>query len=100
MITAIDTNILLDILIPNEEFYEASADALEDAAGEGSLVISDIVYAELCITSKRNASATLSWKAMKSAYRHWFGRLISSRAAHGGRIGNREGREPESWRIF
>jgi len=49
MITAIDTNILLDILVPNENFYEASANALQDAAGEGSLVISDIVYAELCI---------------------------------------------------
>ncbi len=49
MITAIDTNILLDILVPNEHFYEASSDALQDAASEGSLVISDIVYAELCI---------------------------------------------------
>jgi predicted nucleic acid-binding protein len=49
MITAIDTNILLDILVPNEEFYGASADALENSASEGSLVISDIVYAELCI---------------------------------------------------
>jgi predicted nucleic acid-binding protein len=49
MITAIDTNVLLDILVPNEQFYEASADALEQAAGEGSIVISDIVYAELCI---------------------------------------------------
>ena len=49
MITAIDTNILLDILVPNEDFYEASADALQEAATEGSLVVSDIVYAELCI---------------------------------------------------
>jgi predicted nucleic acid-binding protein len=49
MITAVDTNILLDILVPNEQFYEASGDALEEAAGEGSIVISDIVYAELCI---------------------------------------------------
>jgi len=49
MITAIDTNILLDVLVPNDDFYEASANALEEAAGEGSLVISDIVYAELCI---------------------------------------------------
>jgi predicted nucleic acid-binding protein len=49
MITAIDTNILLDILVPNENFYEASANALQNAAGNGSLVISDIVYAELCI---------------------------------------------------
>jgi len=49
MITAVDTNILLDILVPNEQFYEASGDALEKAAGEGSIVISDIAYAELCI---------------------------------------------------
>jgi hypothetical protein len=49
MITAIDPNILLDILVPNENFYEVSADALQDAAMDGSLVVSEIVYAELCI---------------------------------------------------
>jgi predicted nucleic acid-binding protein len=49
MITAVDTNILLDILIPNHAFYESSAAALQDSAARGSLVISDIVYAELCI---------------------------------------------------
>src|ERR1051326_8629417 len=49
MITAVDTNILLDILVPNEQFYEASGDALEEASGEGSIVISDMVYAKLCI---------------------------------------------------
>jgi hypothetical protein len=45
MITAVDTNILLDILVPNEGFYDASADALQQAAANGSLVIGDIVYA-------------------------------------------------------
>ncbi len=61
MITAIDTNILLDILVPNEDFYEISAGALEDAASEGSLVISDIVYAELCIhfATQRDCDAFL-----------------------------------------
>jgi predicted nucleic acid-binding protein len=49
MITAVDTNILLDILIPNPGFYEASAAALQDSAARGPLVVSDIVYAELCI---------------------------------------------------
>jgi predicted nucleic acid-binding protein len=49
MITAIDTNVLLDILIPNDEFYETSAGALEDSATIGSLVLCDVVYAELCI---------------------------------------------------
>lgn len=49
MITAIDTNVLLDVLIPNEKYYGASVRALDDAASEGSLVICDLVYAELCI---------------------------------------------------
>ena len=49
MITAIDTNVLLDILVPNEDFYEVSANALQDSATAGSLVICDVVYAELCI---------------------------------------------------
>jgi len=48
MITAIDTNILLDILLPNEDFYVTSAAALQNAAAEGSLVVCDTVYAELC----------------------------------------------------
>ena len=49
MITGIDTNVLLDILLPNESFYDASVRALDDAASRGSLVICDLVYAELCI---------------------------------------------------
>ncbi len=49
MITAIDTNVLLDVLLPNEEFYEASAEALQEAASAGSLAICDLVYAELCV---------------------------------------------------
>lgn len=49
MITAIDTNILLDVLLPNENFCDDSVGALEDAATAGSLVVCDLVYAELCI---------------------------------------------------
>ena len=49
MITAIDTNILLDVLLPNEAFVEASTQALEDSATVGSLVVCDLVYAELCV---------------------------------------------------
>ena len=52
MTTAIDTNVLLDILIPNERFYDASAEALQ-AAAAGALVICDIVYAELCVHFER-----------------------------------------------
>jgi len=49
VISAIDSNVLLDILIPNEAFADASTAAIEDAALNGSLVVSDIVYAEICI---------------------------------------------------
>jgi predicted nucleic acid-binding protein len=49
MITAIDTNILFDVLLPNEKFFETSARALEESAASGSLVVCDLVYAELCI---------------------------------------------------
>ncbi len=48
MITAVDTNVLLDVLLPNEAFVSSSIRALEDAAANGSLVICDLVYAELC----------------------------------------------------
>jgi predicted nucleic acid-binding protein len=48
MTTAIDTNILLDLLIPNEAFYNASAAALEKSAA-GLMVVCDIVYAELSV---------------------------------------------------
>src|SRR5947208_10885881 len=48
MITAVDTNVLLDILLPNVGFFDNSARALEDSATGGSLVICDVVYAELC----------------------------------------------------
>jgi predicted nucleic acid-binding protein len=49
MITAIDTNVLLDILIPDQRFLAQSSRGVQDAATEGSLVISDPVYAELCV---------------------------------------------------
>lgn len=49
MITAVDTNILFDVLLPNDDFYDGSANALQASAQAGSLVIADVVYAELCI---------------------------------------------------
>lgn len=48
MISAIDTNVLLDILIPDQKFSDVSTLSLMEAAATGALVISDIVYAELC----------------------------------------------------
>ena len=47
MITALDTNILLDLLIPNAPHAQASKNALDLAYRQGALVIYGIVYAEL-----------------------------------------------------
>jgi predicted nucleic acid-binding protein len=61
MITAIDTNVLLDVLIPNEKFFELSLRAVEKAASDGSLVVCDVVYAELCVqfTTRRGCDQFL-----------------------------------------
>lgn len=48
MLTALDTNVLLDILVPNEAFAHFAETAIEAAAMEGLLVVCDIVYAEVC----------------------------------------------------
>jgi predicted nucleic acid-binding protein len=49
MITAIDTNVLLDVLLPNDNYCDAAMEALEDSITVGSLVVCDLVYAELCV---------------------------------------------------
>src|SRR4030066_1024846 len=48
MITSLDTNILLDILIPNSKYAMGSKSLIDNAFRKGSLVMSEIVYAELC----------------------------------------------------
>jgi len=47
MITAVDTNVLLDVLLPDPVHGPHSSTLLQQAAEEGSLIICDIVYAEL-----------------------------------------------------
>ena len=47
MITAVDTNILLDVFLPDEKFASGSSELLKLAYDEGALIICDIVYAEL-----------------------------------------------------
>jgi len=47
MITAVDTNILLDVFLPDKKYANRSAALLRRAYDEGALVICDIVYAEL-----------------------------------------------------
>lgn len=49
MITAVDTNILLDLLIPDAPHGDISARSLADALRAGALVVSEPVYAELAV---------------------------------------------------
>ena len=47
MITAVDTNVLLDIILPDDRYGPKSRDWLIDAHEAGTVVICDVVYAEL-----------------------------------------------------
>ena len=47
MITAVDTNVILDLLIPDAVHGDTSEEALVDASGSGAVVVSGAVYAEL-----------------------------------------------------
>ena len=47
MITAVDSSILFDCFLPDPRYGPASKRALEGAYQEGSLILSEVVYAEL-----------------------------------------------------
>lgn len=47
MITAVDTNVLLDILIPGEPHGESSKRLLDRHLSSGKLILCEIVFAEL-----------------------------------------------------
>ncbi|HZP95574.1 MAG TPA: PIN domain-containing protein [Candidatus Limnocylindria bacterium] len=47
MITAVDTNVLVDIFGADQHFGQRSAQRLREALGEGSVVACEVVWAEL-----------------------------------------------------
>ena len=64
MITAVDTNVLLDVLLADERFLESSIKSLEEASREGDLIICEAVMAELAsafIRSGREESELFSF---------------------------------------
>lgn len=62
MIVAVDTNILLDVLIPDEEYFRNSKRMLDEYVGRGQLIVCEIVYAELAsqFSSEHDLRAFLS----------------------------------------
>ena len=49
MITAVDTNVLVDILEPDSHHGPASADALTRCFADGTVIACDVVWAEVAI---------------------------------------------------
>jgi len=47
MITFVDTNVLLDVFLPDPKWGETSKNLLDKAYVQGSLIINEIIYAEL-----------------------------------------------------
>jgi predicted nucleic acid-binding protein len=47
VITAVDTNVLLDIFLPDDRFGTESSKRLKLTYDEGALIVCDVVYAEL-----------------------------------------------------
>jgi len=47
MITFVDTNVLLDVFLPDPKWGEVSKKLLDRAYIQGSLIINEIIYAEL-----------------------------------------------------
>jgi hypothetical protein len=45
--TLVDSNVILDILTEDDEWFDWSADRLTDAASTGPIVINPIIYAEI-----------------------------------------------------
>ena len=67
MITAVDTNVLLDVFLPDPEHGEKSFLRLEEAIGRGAVQACNIVYAELVpqFNSKELLDSTLEKLGIK-----------------------------------
>lgn len=48
MVTAVDSSVLLDVLLEDPKHVRASKAALRQAHAEGSLIVSETVLAEIC----------------------------------------------------
>jgi predicted nucleic acid-binding protein len=74
VITAVDTNVLLDVLIPDESHFQKSKGLLDEYVQKGQLIICEIVYAEL-------ASQFLSERELKGFLLDTGIRLVYSTSA-------------------
>lgn len=57
MISAVDTNVILDVLHDDPRFSDRSFDALRRASTEGRLIVSPVVWSEVCAAFKEPEAA-------------------------------------------
>jgi predicted nucleic acid-binding protein len=68
VITAVDTNVLLDVFAKDAEFATRSASALKRAIAEGSLIACDVVWAETGSWFADAQSAQSAFSTLRVAY--------------------------------
>lgn len=68
MITAVDTNVLLDVFGDDPRYREGSLAALRQALREGEIVACDVVWAEVAAVFPDGASAVAAMEAIPVAY--------------------------------
>ncbi len=70
MITAVDTNVILDVLIPGEPFSESSKAILDRHFSEGKLIFCEVVFAELAaqFSSEQELKMFLAETGMRLEY--------------------------------
>lgn len=65
MITAVDTNVLIDILEPDPVYGPSSRDALKRCLREGAVVACEVVWAEVATSYSRNVQRVV--RALRDA---------------------------------
>lgn len=65
MITAVDTNVILDVLLRDPTFGERSAATLRACLMEGSLIACEVVWAELRPALANDRALPQRWKRPK-----------------------------------
>ncbi len=69
MITAVDTNVLVDILEPDPRYGAASGDALTRCLADGTVVACDVVWAEVAtVYGEKQAELLAALETLGIAY--------------------------------
>ena len=68
MITAVDTNVLLDVFTADPHFGSASRAALRKCRAEGSLVACDVVWAEVAAAFADSVAAATALDGLEVEY--------------------------------